>query len=833
MGATTGEAARPPARRRAWGRLLRRYLTAHPVAVGFAALIALTSVATGSLWGADASFWGTGPISVFGLGRWWTPLTATLVPDSTIDAVLAFVLALTVLAYAESLLGHLRTVWVMAVTTLVGVGVAIGVHAGLWVVTELGPVEIDELPVLDAATAIFGAAMTATAFASALWRRRIRLIGFAVLVMFALYAGDIDAWYRLSVALVGLLFGVWLARGRPRHPWHRSSTRETRSLMAALVAVTGLGPFAALVAGGGRGPLSLVVSSFAEYNQRLVDQCTLAYTPRCDHQLAMLVTHGAGPAVLALMPLLLLLVAAVGLREGRRAGYALAVSVETLLAALAVYSLLSGELYIDRWVDGSGLQYVMWGIASIGVPIAAAVGLVVLRRSFPVRATGHAVRAFAGTVVLAFLICASLFVSASWTLRASFDVMPSLADILVEMLRRFVPPAFLQGVGQPPYPRHGVALLIYQWVGVAFWAVVLAGVLRLYRRVRTGSSADAALYRDLLRRGGGTLGFLGTWRGNGHWYSEDRQSAVAYRLIGDVAIAIADPLTVPAHREQTVLGFVDHCIGHGWTPVFYSVHDEFLPVFDRMGWEHTSVGEETVMVLSEVTLAGKAWQKVRQPMTRAEREGIVDVWTRWQDLTAAQIAQIEEIDEQWVADRALPEMGFTLGSLEEAKDPEVALLLAVDADGRIQVVTSWMPSWQDGRLTGWTLDFMRRRPDGPNGLMEFVIARAALRAKEAGLVELSLSGAPLATKPDAADGERTVLSSLLGWMAHVLEPVYGFASLFRFKSKFHPEYRTIHMAYSDPVELPRIGVAIARAYLPDAAARDVVGFARAARGSER
>ncbi|MDQ1127948.1 bifunctional lysylphosphatidylglycerol flippase/synthetase MprF [Microbacterium sp. SORGH_AS_0888] len=830
MRATTGEAA--PRRARLRGRLLRRYVQAHPVAFGFAALILVTSVATGSLWGADASFWGTGPLAVFADGRWWTPLTVAAVPDSTIDTVLALLLSVTVLAYAEAVLGHRRTIWVMLCTTLVGVGVSIGIHAGLWVVTELGPVEIDEMPVLDPAIAVVGAAMTATAFSSALWRRRIRFIGFAVLLMFALYAGDVDAWYRLAVALVGLVLGMVLARGRERHPWHRSSVRETRSLMAALVAVTGFGPFAALVGGGGRGPLSLVVSSFAEFNQHLIDTCAVTYTPRCDHQLALLVTHGAGPTALALVPLVLLLVAALGLRQGRRAGLVLAVAVETLLAGLAVYSLLSGELYIDRWVDGSGLQYVMWGIASIGVPLAAAVSLVVLRRRFPVRATSRAVRAFAGAVALAFVLCAALFVAASWTERASFDVLPSLGDILVEMIRRFVPPAFLQGVGQPPYPRRGVALFIYQWVGVAFWCVVVVGMLRLYRRVRSGAHADAALYRDLLRRGGGTLGFIGTWHGNSYWYSEDRQSAVAYRLVGDVAIAIADPLTVPAHRARTVGGFVDHCISHGWTPVFYSIHDEFLPVFEQMGWEHTSVGEETVMVLADLTMTGKAWQKVRQPMTRAEREGIVDVWTRWQDLTAAQISQIEEIDEQWVADRALPEMGFTLGSLEEAKDPEVALLLAVDAEGRIQVVTSWMPSWCDGRLTGWTLDFMRRRPDGPNGLMEFVIARAALRAKDDGLTELSLSGAPLATKPDGP-GSQTVLAALLEQLAEVLEPVYGFASLFRFKSKFHPEYRTIHLAYGDPMQLPLIGVAIGRAYLPDADARDVWGVARAARGSER
>jgi lysylphosphatidylglycerol synthetase-like protein (DUF2156 family) len=451
-----------------------------------------------------------------------------------------------------------------------------------------------------------------------------------------------------------------------------------------------------------------------------------------------------------------------------------------------------------------------------------------------VRATRHAARIFAATVLVAFLACGALFVASETLLRQSFDVTPTLTDIVAESWRRFVPPAFLQGIGQPPFPRHGAALWIYQWVGVVFWAIVVVALVRLYRSVRPPEDADARLYRDLLRRGGGTLSFLGTWRGTGYWYSADRACAVAYRLVGDVALAVGDPLAPAGGQERAIRGFVDFCVESGWTAAFYSIHDDALPIFDDMGWKYVSVGEETVLAASEVTLEGKQWQKVRQPVTRAEREGMTAVWTRWADLSAAERSQIREIDEQWVADKALPEMGFTLGTLEEVTDPEVALLLAVDDAGRIQVVTSWMPSWRDGVPSGWTLDFMRRRADGPNGLMEFAIARAAQQAAADGVAELSLSGAPMAVKPDVeVPGDTTILSGVLGWLAQTLEPAYGFDSLFRFKRKFHPRYRTIWLAYGDPVDLPRIGTAIGRAYLPDATVRDVLALLRTARGGDR
>jgi len=99
-------------------------------------------------------------------------------------------------------------------------------------------------------------------------------------------------------------------------------------------------------------------------------------------------------------------------------------------------------------------------------------------------------------------------------------------------------------------------------------------------------------------------------------------------------------------------------------------------------------------------------------------------------------------------------------------------------------------------------------------------------------VPKAASGAPLATKPEgAADPEDDsgatepgVMDRLLSFLAKTLEPAYGFASLFTFKSKFNPTYETLWMAYPDAVALPAIGNAIGRAYLPDANAREYLAL---------
>lgn len=183
------------------------------------------------------------------------------------------------------------------------------------------------------------------------------------------------------------------------------------------------------------------------------------------------------------------------------------------------------------------------------------------------------------------------------------------------------------------------------------------------------------------------------------------------------------------------------------------------------------------------------------------------------------------ISAEWVADKGLPEMGFTLGGLEELAGDGVRCLLAIDTDRTVHGITSWLPVYADGEVVGYTLDFMRRRANGFRGTMEFLIASAALELKNEGTRFLSLSGAPLA-RLDRGERPR-VLQRVLDLTGQVMEPVYGFRSLFAFKAKFQPVYRPMYMAYPDSAALPRIANAVSRAYLPNVTPRQ--GFRLAAR----
>jgi phosphatidylglycerol lysyltransferase len=244
-----------------------------------------------------------------------------------------------------------------------------------------------------------------------------------------------------------------------------------------------------------------------------------------------------------------------------------------------------------------------------------------------------------------------------------------------------------------------------------------------------------------------------------------------------------------------------------------------------------AVAQETRLPIRELEFKGKEWQNVRTALNRAAKLGVRAVWGPYHSLPAALRSRLSEVSEEWAAGKSVPEMGFTLGGVDELEDEEVLCCLAVDGNGTVHGVTSWLPVYDGGRLVSRTLDVMRRGAEGFPGVMEFLIASAVLELR--GSVEvISLSGSPLAKVPAGQEGspgngpagnpgggeERQPgpenLVKILDLVGHALEPVYGFRSLAAFKSRFKPEYRALYLYYQDPLHLPAIGRALTRAYLP-------------------
>ncbi|MGV9713808.1 bifunctional lysylphosphatidylglycerol flippase/synthetase MprF [Gordonia sp. NPDC003424] len=379
------------------------------------------------------------------------------------------------------------------------------------------------------------------------------------------------------------------------------------------------------------------------------------------------------------------------------------------------------------------------------------------------------------------------------------------------------------------------------------WAVLLAIVIpgrfafRVRWRVKQSGdpgSDPVAQVKDLLHtHGGGTMSWMITWPGNRYLFTDGGRGVVAYQKHMGTLLALADPVCAPDDLRDAVRTFVDAAEQSGRTPCWFSVGAETAHLAEQLGWRSLQIAEDTIVDLPELEFKGKPWQNVRSAINKSTKEGITFRLVTLADESFAIRSQVRAISEEWVGDKGLPEMGFTLGTVDEAMDPEVRVALALDGGGSVHGVLSWLPVYDPTPddapnsapvVRGWTLDVMRRRTDGFGPVIEYLIASSALAFKEEGAQFISLSGAPLAHGDDNVDLER--MDRLLDSLGAAMEPFYGFRSLHHFKKKFNPRYEPVYLSFRDESDLPRIGLAISRAYLPDASPSQLVRLAASGKG---
>ncbi|MEZ0064743.1 phosphatidylglycerol lysyltransferase [Streptacidiphilus sp. MAP12-20] len=770
-------------------------------------------------------------------GKWWTLFSYGFWASGLTPYIVSTVLALATLLPAERRMGALRAGGIFLLCQVVGalLGIAaieVGAVAGdLWLKDAVGGLSV------GSSVGLTGVGLALSASLTALWRRRTRLLLITATVLFLFYAGEVLDIARAGAAFVGVVAGVLLFTQRRSLRDIRlkpSSHAETRVLVALFAATSALGPLITWVTDSQSGPLAIYKDLFVGEGalaNDVEDACVrTSTTPALCTELRSeyLITHSVAQLML-LVPLFVLVVIALGLWRARRMAWWAAVLFEVAIFGVTLrYFLYTRSGFVKDSPD-LVTPLTIYSIGLLLVPVAVLVVLVVTRRHFQVRAEKGTALTFLTIAVLAFLVVGAAYIKFGYDARDQFAPVPTFQQMVSDYPKRLVPPAYLIAFETRTavfVPVGGWAKALYELAGPVFWLVTLAGLFVAFwragarRKVDNSGQAEALL----LKNGGSTLSYMTTWPGNEYWISPDGRAAVAYRVIGTTALTMGDPYGEPDARHVAVAEFTAFCDAQGWSPCFYSVTGETKQASDELGWSAVQVAEDTMLDLPDLAFTGKKWQDVRTALNKAGKAGITAHWYTWPTAPVAIQEQVRALSEEWVADKGLPEMGFTLGGLDELDDPRVRILVAVDEEGTLHGITSWLPCYREDRPIGWTLDFMRRSGEGFRGVMEFLIATAALSFKEEGAEFLSLSGAPLAR---IDRGEQAVpLQRVLDIAGKALEPVYGFRSLLAFKAKFQPDYLPLYMAYPDPAQLPAIGTAIGKAYLPHTTPGQMVRLSR-------
>ena len=232
-------------------------------------------------------------------------------------------------------------------------------------------------------------------------------------------------------------------------------------------------------------------------------------------------------------------------------------------------------------------------------------------------------------------------------------------------------------------------LLSLQTVGGILVAAVAVYALRPVL-ARRGRRSERALHRFIVANGRTSSAPLAELPDNRIAELAGGDIVLGFKAYAGTAVAVGDPIAVASRDEAAVAIYVDWCATRGLVPTLLAVSAETARRAEELGLRTAKIGEDSIIPLTGFSLAGKDRAKLRQAISRAERDGVTVAPYRAVDRDHATDAALRAISSEWLATKVGPELGFTLGRFDPDRLDEQEVWVARTPQ-RIVAFVTWCP----------------------------------------------------------------------------------------------------------------------------------------------
>jgi lysyl-tRNA synthetase class 2 len=341
-------------------------------------------------------------------------------------------------------------------------------------------------------------------------------------------------------------------------------------------------------------------------------------------------------------------------------------------------------------------------------------------------------------------------------------------------------------------------------IGVAALVVIAYLLFRPLAAPRALPSAEVrAAASDLVHRHGfDTLAYFKLRRDKHYLFSEDGRAFLGYRVESGVLVVSGDPVGATGAVPGLLRALAVFAEQRGLRIAALGVSEQLRPLFEELGLRALYMGDEAIVETRSFSLEGRAIRKVRQSVNRAEKAGYTTELVEVGELDDATFAALERLSKTWRGGAA--ERGFSMAMdalRHDGEHDDTLLLIARDGDGCVRGYLHFVPSF--GRAAA-SLSLMRRAPDAPNGLTEFMIVEAIEQLRARGIDEVSLNFAAFARFIHDPQG---LLERVAGRLARRADAVFQIERLYRFNAKFFPRWEPRYAMYEGLAALPRVALA--------------------------
>jgi phosphatidylglycerol lysyltransferase len=340
-----------------------------------------------------------------------------------------------------------------------------------------------------------------------------------------------------------------------------------------------------------------------------------------------------------------------------------------------------------------------------------------------------------------------------------------------------------------PLPRR----LLGQVLNVAGLTLLFAILVSLFKPQKPLLKPDNEYERRHLQRllaagSNSSEDFFKYWpQPKSYWHDANDRTMIAYKVIGNVAFALADPVALTdGDRARAVQEFLTYCRSHGWLTCFVMVGESSRNFYKQAGCKMLRIGASAqvdVAAFATETSRNKWWRWV---LNKARKQG----WSyelAQPPHSPALLAQLRRVSDEWLQRQHHVERGFALGYFDQAYLQQCRLHLLRSDDGELIAFANEVPVYNN--LPTATIDLMRFLPDRAHA-MPALLAHTIQHLHEDGSKQVfDLGFVPLASPTARAEQLVRQFGQFL------LSEAVSAQGLEQFKNKFEPAWADNYIAF--------------------------------------
>jgi lysyl-tRNA synthetase, class II len=399
---------------------------------------------------------------------------------------------------------------------------------------------------------------------------------------------------------------------------------------------------------------------------------------------------------------------------------------------------------------------------------------------------------------------APLVLAAGWLISFALVVMAAPASASTGTLARETWDLLLWQQG--PIVFHGDVGRLDLAVGLIGVLALLTAAYLIFRPLaapRHLPDAEVrAAARDIVRaHGSDTLAYFKLRRDKHYLFSRDRSAFLGYRVENRVLVVSGDPVGPPEVIADLLTDLAAFAEERDLAVAALGVSEALRLMFEQLGLRAFYLGDEAIIETARFSLDGRPIRKVRQSVTRLVKAGFSTELLEVAGLDQTTFAALERVSGAWRGGRSERGFSMALDALRRDDEGDTLVLIARDRQDEVQGLLHLVPSF--GRAA-MSLSSMRRDPDTPNGLTEFMVVSAIESLRERGIDELSLNFAAFARLMHNPENR---LQRVLGRVLGRADSIFQIERLYRFNAKFFPRWEPRYLMYERLIALPRVALA--------------------------